>query len=139
MHKSSELIAFIEIKWFRNYILLPYFFVTGLSAQTDATSLLAPNLPLQNLVTLAAMSQQPQLAAQPTAAQLTNAAQSLCKYFLFTIFFLSSGHIAKQNHRFMFLVVLFNKIVCSNDCCLLSTIKIITKVKLFCLTCIKYK
>ncbi|XP_063703210.1 CUGBP Elav-like family member 2 isoform X2 [Culicoides brevitarsis] len=52
----------------------------GLGAQTDATtaaSLLAPNLPLQNLVTLAAMSQQPQLAAQPAAAQLTNAAQSL--------------------------------------------------------------
>uniref|UniRef100_A0A336M8U7 CSON012744 protein n=1 Tax=Culicoides sonorensis TaxID=179676 RepID=A0A336M8U7_CULSO len=52
----------------------------GLSAQNDANtaaSLLAPNLPLQNLVTLAAMSQQPQLAAQPTAAQLTNAAQSL--------------------------------------------------------------
>lgn len=59
----------------------------GLSAQSDASaaaaSLLSPNMPLNNLVTLAAMAQQqPSLAAaaQPTAAQLTNAATSLCKY-----------------------------------------------------------
>lgn len=59
-------------------------FILGLGAQTDAStaaaSLLTPNLPLQNLVTLAAMAQQPQLATQPTAAQLTNAATSLCKF-----------------------------------------------------------
>lgn len=64
-----------------------YILSAGLSAQTDASaaaaSLLTPNLPLNNLVTLAAMAQQqPSLAAaaQPTAAQLTNAATSLCKY-----------------------------------------------------------
>lgn len=70
------------MKWLSVWNLLSFFIIDkGLGAQTDATtaSLLAPNLPLQNLVTLAAMSQQPQLAAQPAAAQLTNAAQSLCK------------------------------------------------------------
>lgn len=67
--------------------------IAGLSAQTDATTaaagLLTPNLPLQNLVTLAAMAQQPNLAAQPTAAQLTNAATSLCKFQnnLFSLFY----------------------------------------------------
>lgn len=75
--------------------LFVFFFLTfnvGLGAQTDASaaaaSLLTPNLPLNNLVTLAAMAQQPTLAAQPTAAQLTNAATSLCKYqkYNFSVF-----------------------------------------------------
>jgi hypothetical protein len=62
--------------------------MAGLSAQTDsqaaaaAAGLLAP-MSVQNLVTLAAMSQPSMQAAaanSPTAAQLTTAAQSLCKY-----------------------------------------------------------
>lgn len=68
-----------------------------MSAQSDASaaaaSLLTPNLPLNNLVTLAAMAQQPgalaaAAASQPTAAQLTNAATSLCKYkpFLYKLY-----------------------------------------------------
>jgi bruno len=63
----------------------PCFIIIGLSAQSDsqaaaaAAGLLAP-MSVQNLVTLAAMSQPSMQAANsPTAAQLTNAAQSLCK------------------------------------------------------------
>lgn len=50
---------------------------------TAAAGLLAP-IPMQNLVTLAAMNHPhhiPTAPTQPISAQLTNPAPTLCKYF----------------------------------------------------------
>lgn len=75
--------------------------IPGLGAQTEtaaaaAAGLLAP-MSVQNLVTLAAMTQPTLTATQPTAAQLTNAATSLCKYtFLYYHFILSIALAAIQ-------------------------------------------
>lgn len=94
-HRPSILFIHAERRPSIPLILAFLLFLTfvGLSAQTDTTAaaagLLSP-LSMQNLVTLAAMTQpslQAAAAQTPTQAALTNAATSLCKCLFISIFY----------------------------------------------------
>lgn len=95
-HRPSILFIHAERRPSIPLILAFLLFLTfvGLSAQTDTTAaaagLLSP-LSMQNLVTLAAMTQpslQAAAAQTPTQAALTNAATSLCKCLFRGFFYL---------------------------------------------------